>query len=138
MKKIIFLLVASLLISTHAFAVGVVDKLFDVDQVEGTSTTITSRAVNVGSAESLGYWIKLGQSATPEPVNIRLTMEVSPTGLDGTWATHSTVRSSWDSAVTATAGTITVPDMKYVRFVAEGNSGNATGTTITMYMFRRE
>lgn len=138
MKKFALALIASILMAVNAYAgtsVGKSEPMFDAVVLNGTGTTVTSRTFNVASVSNMGYYLDINKGASNGGVNIRLTMEVSPNG--SLWATHSTIRQSWNSIV-ATAGTIDVPAMSKVRFVAEGATGNATDSTVTAYLFTQE
>ncbi len=142
MKKL-FLLAFFALFSTSAFAVqGTVENVFSATALSGTDSSVKSRIFPVGSASRMGYWFKAAKASTPEGAAVRMTIEASYDETAANFATYSTVFPVHTFATTSTpiasTGTITTPDMKFIRFVAVGNTGNATGTTITMYMFKQE
>jgi len=146
LKKInaIFVIAAiTIFIGTNAFASsGKSEIIFDGVAVSGTGSTVTSRVFNVGSVDKMGYWFKATKAATPEGSAIRMSMEGSYDGASTTFATMQTVVPNDIFATTSTpyasAGNMTVPSIKYIRFVAEGITGNATGTTVTAYLYTQE
>lgn len=144
MKKL-FLSALMLLISTTSYAstAGRIEQIFNATAVSGTSTTVTSRTFNVGSIYRMGYWFKAAKAATPEGSAITMTVQGSWDDVSGDFATMQTVipldQYTLTTTPMATAGTVSpVPAMKYVRFVAQGATGNATGTTVTAYLFTQE
>jgi len=140
MKKFI-VLIAALFLTTaaHATQQGKVEKIFDASTVAGTGSTITSRVFNVGSVQSMGYWLKLEPNSTNQSYkgsNVALYMQASYDDTAANFATVSTISYATNSA--ATAGTLAFPAMKYVRFRATGLTGQATDSTITAYLFTQD
>ena len=136
-------LLALLLISTNAFASsGKVETIFDAQAVAGTGPTITSRTFNTKSAGRMGFWLKAAKAATPEGVSLAMDIEGSYSDTSSTFATMATVMALYQfpttSTVIASASTITVQSMPYVRFVIRSLTGNATGTTVTAKLFTQE
>lgn len=146
MKK--FLILASLfaLLSAPAYAntgSGKVEQMFSATALNGTGSTIVSRTFATASLQSMGYWLKPNKAATPEGSAVDLRIQGSYDTTSANFATMSTVFLGYGATTTgaaiATAGTIAVvPCMKYVRFLAQGATGNATGTTVTAYVYTQE
>ena len=143
MKKALLTIASILFFTAQSFAgSGESERIFDAVALSGTGTTVTSRIFNVSSVYRAGYWFKSAKAATPEGSAVRMTIEGSYDDTVGNFATMQTLMPSNVFTTTispvATSGTISAMDMKYVRFVAEGLTGNSTGTTVTAYLFTQD
>lgn len=130
-----FLLVTS---SAYAAALGTEEKVFLGDVVNGTGNTVVSRVFDIKSASVLGYWLDADNGASAgSTARINMVMQGS---YDTTSANFATITTVYNSLATtaATLGTIQYPAIRYVRFVAQGYTGNATDTTVDMYLFKQE
>lgn len=139
MKKIVSLIALVLMCSAAYAEQGKPENIFNATTVAGTGSTVTSRIFNMNSVSGMGYWLKLAPrtgNASFTGSNVALYMEVSPNDTVANFATVTTL--SFATNNVATAGTLTVPNMKYVRFRATGLTGQATDSTITAYVFSRE
>ena len=138
MKKWLLLFALFVSVSTPAFAVGTEEEVFLADVVNGTGNTVVSRTFDVKSASVLGYWLDADNGASAgSTARINMVMQGSYDTTSANFATITTVFNQLSSTA-ATLGTITYPAIRYVRFVAQGYTGNATDTTVDMYLFKRE
>ncbi len=142
MKKLILGLVAFLicLSQTPSFAdttAGSEQQIFNASVVNGTGNTVTSRSFLVSSVRNMGYWFKNTNGASAGSTAVTaMKMLGSWDDVTADYATLSTVITAPNTQ--ASAGTITYPAIKFVRFQAIGNVGNATDTTVTAYLFAQE
>lgn len=139
MKKSVFIALLALLAVGPAYAgMAKTETPFDATLIAGTNSTVVSRVFNVNGVSSMGYWIDPASgSSVGSSVRLNIVMQGSP---DETSANFATTNAIQQAIITpfATAGTISVPNIKFVRFVAQGNTGNATDTTLTMKFYTRE
>lgn len=138
MKKYIFLL--ALLLSAPAFAAtnGIVSNAFDGTTVAGTGTTVVSRSFDFKGVKDMGYWLKLSPSASAGYTgsNVSIQMMTSYNDDIDNFATVTTL--SYATNNVATVGTITFPNMRFVKFRVTGLTRQATDSTIKMYVFTQD
>lgn len=140
MKKSILVLALLFSCVTNSFAAsqGRTETVFSSQVVAGTNQTVVSRAYNIGSSSRFGYWVKPTAGASAgSTIRLNMVMQGAPNNTSSEFATITTIQNAMTTAA-ATLGTITAPNIQYVRFVTMGNTGNATDTTVTMYFFSQE
>jgi hypothetical protein len=133
------LLAIGFLIASNAYAgTGKVDQIFSGSTVNGTGNTVVGRAINVSSADKIGFWFQSTKGASVgSTIAHDIVMQSSYSDTSSTFATAQTIRAS-SSVNTPTTVALTHPNMKFVRFFVQGGTGNATDTTITAYMFTQD
>lgn len=146
MKKLFLLAVFTLFSSvSFAGATRVEQVCTPTTTIAGTGTTYISRVFSLGSIDKMGYWMKGGKAALkPEPVYLTMYMEGSYDTTASNFATMTDIvsvysASRYSSEAIASCGTVsTLPACKYGRFVIQGLTNNATGTTVSAYIFTQE
>lgn len=137
MKKLGLILCLMLLVCSLAYGApeGKVETIFN-DTAVATTNTSTSRAIICKSGGYFGAWIKASVGIGAPDINI--VYQMSPDNVY--WATPVTATPVVSSLITTdgTIVSINPTPMKYIRFVAYGNTANTTGTTIMMKLFTQE
>lgn len=151
MKKLLLVAVLMLMpVVCYAAPMGFVDEVF-IDQSVATENTITSAVFPVKSSGYFGCWIQAkanNGNATTVPLgktNLNVWCETSyDTNTDNFGKPYGmgNLLSNFESS-TPTTVSVNPPPMAYMRFRIDGVkgnlwTGNTTGTTVTMYLFRQE